>query len=319
MTTTLPLPANPASQVKPVQPDLLCWRCASVLCPLTDTTPLVCAPCGAVTSCPSGIWQSLSPDRALAYDRFIAEYEFIRRAEGRASQDPAYYRALPFTGPADRLRAQWAIRASTFRYIQQYLLPRTPARILDLGAGNGWLSHRLALLGHQPVAVDLLTNSTDGLGAAVHYAPVRFPRVQASLDQLPFADATFDLAIFNASFHYSENYRETLAEALRVVRREGSVLLADTPWYADEAQGELMVKEKHAAFQSAYGFASDSIHHQEFLTPRRLDHLADTLHLKWQVYKPFYGLKWALRPLRARLAHRRTPSHFRIFVASRQP
>ena len=39
-------------------------------------------------------------------------------------------------------------------------------RILDLGAGNGWMSYRLALQGHLPIAVDLLTNDRDGLGAA---------------------------------------------------------------------------------------------------------------------------------------------------------
>jgi hypothetical protein len=41
-----------------------------------------------------------------------------------------------------------------------------------------------------PIAVDLLTNDQDGLGAAEHFKqrlPLSFPRFQAELDNLPFA------------------------------------------------------------------------------------------------------------------------------------
>ena len=40
-----------------------------------------------------------------------------------------------------------------------------PIRVLDVGAGNSWLSHRLASFGHQVVAVDRLDDELDGLGA----------------------------------------------------------------------------------------------------------------------------------------------------------
>jgi predicted RNA methylase len=44
-----------------------------------------------------------------------------------------------------------------------------PLDLLDLGAGTGWMSYRLALRGHHPVAVDLLNDDRDGLGAARHF------------------------------------------------------------------------------------------------------------------------------------------------------
>src|SRR5437868_5658951 len=47
---------------------------------------------------------------------------------------------------------------------------RRSLRILDLGAGNGWLANRLAERGHRVIAVDLLDDPLDGLGAARHYA-----------------------------------------------------------------------------------------------------------------------------------------------------
>jgi SAM-dependent methyltransferase len=312
-------------------PQLLCWRCQATLIALAGQAEARviehhCCHCGAITLCRSGIWRCLSPQQVSHYETFVRDYESIRAAEGRGSIDPAYYLALPYHDLTGALSAQWKIRARTFDSIaRQVLAPRArarhrPLRILDLGAGNGWLSYRLALLGHAPTAVDLLTNIRDGLGAAANYAPhlpTLFPRVQAALDQLPFPAESFDLAIYNASFHYAQDYRRTLAEALRCLRPGGSVVIADTPWYAREQSGEAMVQEKRARFQSLYGFRSCSIPSQEFLTPQRLDALAAHFHLAWQTISPFYGVAWALRPLRARLRGRRVPSQFRIYVADK--
>lgn len=193
-----------------------------------------------------------------------------------------------------------------------------PLDILDLGAGNCWLSYRLALRGHRPVAVDLLENEFDGLGAAKHYQsrlPYIFPRFRAELDRLPFGDEQFDVAIFNASLHYSEDYARTLGEALRCLRRPGWLIIADTAWYSSEESGRTMVEERQAAFQAKYGFASDALASQEFLTDERLRTLEQLFGLRWNAITPHYGLKWRLRPLMAKLRGRREPSRFRIFTA----
>ena len=134
----------------------------------------------------------------------------------------------------------------------------------------------MRLRGHLPVAVDLLLNPFDGLGAAEHYqrrVPGLFPRFRAELDRLPFADGQFDIAIFNASFHYSEDYTRTLAEALRCLRRPGKMIIADTPWYTRQQSGEAMLQERRTFFKAMYGFASNSLPSLEFLTDDRLEAL----------------------------------------------
>ncbi len=308
---------------------LLCWHCGTALSEITEATlndsgVSVCSHCGTATACRNGIWAAISPGRLDRFRQFIADYEFIRTAEGRGSSQPDYYLGLPYEDISGRNGKQWAIRAHTFQTIERLILTplarlhKRPLRILDLGAGNGWMSYRLALSGHLPIAVDLLTNEQDGLGAAVNYKRAidpLFPRVQAELERLPFPSFGFDLAIFNASFHYSEDYECTFAEALRCTRPGGVVVIADTPWYAKEESGERMVEERHKWFTEKYGFPSNSISSLEFLTPARLQRLKDCFQLSWKTIKPFYGVPWSLRSLRATLEGRRPPSKFRIYVA----
>ena len=289
-----------------------------------DHDEVACQTCSFATTQKSGIWLALPPDRQRHFARFMREYEHVRKLEGRGSASPDFYRALPFHDLTGRNASQWSIRARTFKHIAQNLLPvrsgnrNSPLKVLDLGAGNGWMSYRLACLGHQPVAVDLLTNTLDGLGAAIHYEsalPKLFPRFQADLDHLPFADDQFDCAIFNASFHYSENYKSTLSEAIRCLSPGGTIVIADTPTYSQESAGQKMIQERRQIFLKTFGCKSDSLQSGEYLTPARLLALEGNLQLEWRTHRVWYGYRWAARPLIARLKGRREPSHFRIYSA----
>jgi SAM-dependent methyltransferase len=283
-----------------------------------------CSDCGFQLSHEQGIWKALPSERLQYFDRFLTEYQLIRASEGRGSDDPDFYLALPYRDLTGRNKRQWAIRARTFRFLARRILPelqrRTEPRLrlLDLGAGNGWMSYRLALRGHFPVAVDLSVNHRDGLGAATHYLaelPTLFPRFQAELDHLPFADGQFDGVIFNASFHYSENYGHTLAEAVRCVRSGGIIVIADSATYRSEDHGQRMLQERRAAFVKQYGFPSDGLNSLEYLTPERLAAVAQPLDLCWDSHNPNYGLAWKMRPWLARITGRREPSQFRIYSA----
>ena len=295
----------------------------SRMAPSLFDSGLRCHVCGMQIRNQKGIWIALTPEREEHFRRFISEYQQVRADEGRGSDDASYYLALPFRDLSGRNQQQWSIRAKTYEYVEDHLFPPMESvmpslDVLDLGAGNGWLDYRLALRGHRPVAVDLLTNSSDGLGAASHYLErlsALFPRFQAEFARLPFCDAQFDCAIFNASFHYSENYHGVLGEAIRCVRPGGWIVITDSPWYRSDESGEKMLEERRQAFVQRYGFASDSIHSQEFLTDARLQVLAKRFGIDWQVYRPYYGIRWSLRPVIARLKKKRQPSEFRIYMA----
>lgn len=117
--------------------------------------------------------------------QFLREYGAVRHAEGRGSDDPAYYLALPYRDLSGQNDQQWQIRGRSFRYLERVILPplerraERPLDILDLGAGNCWMSYRLALRKHRPVALDIFSDQRDGLGAVRHY-PVPFQRSKHS-------------------------------------------------------------------------------------------------------------------------------------------
>jgi SAM-dependent methyltransferase len=269
-----------------------------------------------------GILEALPPERAAHYARFIEEYERIRAAEGRGGESESFYLCLPYTDISGRNCKQWEIRARSYDYLMAHVLrPNFPTGggwILDLGAGNCWMSFRLAAAGHHPFAVDLLTNDSDGLGAAEYYRrhlPGLFPRFRAELAHLPFQNEQFDAVIFNASFHYAEDYETVLRDALRCVKAGGMVVISDTPWYAHEGSGKQMVAERQVAFMHRYGTASDSIRSLEYLTDERLRELEERLSIRWTIHSPGYGFRWSMRPLVAKLRNRREPSRFQIYVA----
>ncbi len=300
------------------------WRDIALQCPRcrSSLSGLDCLQCGFHMQVHNDIFHALLPERTSHYARFISDYERIRAREGRGSEDEEFYLGLPYKDTSKKNSKQWEIRARSFDCLMEDVL--TPlargARILDLGAGNGWMSYRLAVSGFHPVAVDLLTNDLDGLAAAAHYHKhlgEPFPRFQAEMARLPFQDEQFDAIVYNASFHYAEDYEDCVREALRCLRFGGMVIICDTPWYSREESGRQMVAERHASFLQRFGTASASISSREFLTDQRLRLLEEQLSIRWTIHKPQYGVKWAMRPLMAWLRRKREPSRFRIYTAAK--
>lgn len=304
--------------------NIRCPRCAAMMQAAEDDLSFTCTECHFPMVLREGTWRALPIERTTYYAEFIQDYEFIRSAEGRGSSDSSYYLSLPYAPRSSSNRNQWKIRAKTFRFLQKEIFPALPAcpgesmRILDIGAGNCWLSYRMAQSGFRPVAIDLLVNEMDGLGAAKHYdthLSEPFPRFQAESVRLPFCDDQFDAAIFNASFHYAENYERTLREVFRCLKPTGTVIIADSPWYSCPKYGEQMLAERSARFFSCFGRFSNSIRSQEFITDERLHQLATALGITWECHAPYYGLQWSFRPWLAKLKKRREPATFRIYVA----
>lgn len=266
-----------------------------------------------------GIWRLLDAHDHARWNAFVDLYRAVREDEGwRRPLPSAWYQALPIVPGDDPHRFVWGVRAVSYRVLLKRIvgpLTRQLGRslsVVDLGAGNAWLAYRLAGLGHQVAAVDLDDDPLDGLGAWRNYGdPPPFVPVQASFETLPWPDQSFDLAVFNGALHYAPDAGAVLGEAVRVLRRQGRLAILDTPFYRHEASGRTMVEERDRRFEARHGRKS-STSHEDFLTRERLRAIGDQQAVSWRVWKPWYGLRWALRPWQNRLLGLREPARFLV-------
>lgn len=294
------------------------------LCPACGNVELdECGRCPACDACyasDSGVLQLLKAERRRELAPFLAGYSRIRAAEGRGSAASSYYTELPQCPAGHPLAHQWRIRARSYRRLSSLLSQELAigALVLDLGAGCGWLSHKLAAQNLRPCAIDINTNDQDGLRASRHFA-TRFPCVEAEFDSLPMNAGIADAAIFNASLHYSTDLERTFREILRIVKPGGLIIVLDSPIYRDAASGRQMVVEQHADFELRFGDRSDRLASVGFLTFADLDRLSRRFGLTWRVSRPWYGWRWAIRPAIAAVLGRREPATFAIVHARRPP
>lgn len=90
------------------------------------------------------------------------------------------------------------------------------ARVLDAGCGSGKYAAPLAAAGYRVHGIDLFRSPTFGYP---------FPYACATLDRLPFADASFDAAYALSMIYYLPAPERALRELARVLVPGGRVLI----------------------------------------------------------------------------------------------
>jgi SAM-dependent methyltransferase len=151
-----------------------------------------------------------TPDHVLrnrvAWDRLAADYA-IAGLRNWAAQEPAW--------------GIWGVPDAHLGILPSAL---AGADSLELGCGTGYVSAWLARRGSRPVGLD---NSAAQLATAAALQDrfgLHFPLIQASAEQIPMADAAFDLVIseYGASI-WCDPYA-WIPEAARVLRPGGQLI-----------------------------------------------------------------------------------------------
>lgn len=286
-----------------------------------DYRTLTCQDSGTNYAKVDGVWHLIAPERMELFNTFIHEYETVRQAEGR-SDSAETYAQLPYAQPNHPLAEMWRQRTISFEaFLEIVLIPKEKTKkqlsIIDLGAGNGWMSNRLAERGHCVAAVDLTINGFDGLGVHQHYGQ-DIVSIQAEFDHLPLASDQFDLAVFNASLHYSADYGTTLNEALRLLNRAGTLAVIDTPVYQKEQSGMQMVAEREKAFEAKHRFKSNSLGSKNFLTQTQISDLQKELNRPIQIDHPVSAVRRGVRRLKTAVRGQREAAEFPILTIEKR-
>lgn len=286
-----------------------------------DTDRWRCASDGIELHLVRGIWRIVGEAADPRRARFLDGYRRIRAAEGWGSDDPEYYRSLPFRDTSGRHSEIWRIRAASFRMLESQVLgDRSALRLADLGAGSCWLAARLAGAGHEVVAIDFSDDPCDGLGAADSFAPPHsFERIEADFDAIPLAGGRLDAAIFNGSFHYTTDAATTLREARRLLRPAGVVVIMDTPVYRLAVSGTRALQERSRDGSGRHPIAKEDHAMEAFLTRRRLHRIGRESGFEWTLHHLPLGLRWHLRPWLNLLCGRREPARFPLIVGRLVP
>jgi arsenite methyltransferase len=120
------------------------------------------------------------------------------------------------------------------RLLLDTLRPQPGDKVLDIGSGPGFLAIELA----EAVGPDGAVHGLDPSESMLALSRARSPRPrsaplefhQGDANMLPFQDDSFDVVTVTQVYEYVEDMAGALAEAHRVVRPGGRMLVLDTDW-----------------------------------------------------------------------------------------
>lgn len=213
---------------------------------------LHCKDCNVGYGITNQIPSLIIPERLNEIASFCEKYDAVRLREGWASEMLDYYLELPFRDLSGRHALEWQLRAQSFRFLKNWLKQNygnRSLRILDIGAGSGWMSRLLADQ-HDIFALDV-NPGPHGL-AALPAEQRRFMAAQAELERLPLAGNSFDLVIANASLHYTHDLAQVFKQVSSVLRPGGQFLVMDSPVYPTR-EAARAAYERSRAYYAQHG------------------------------------------------------------------
>lgn len=162
---------------------------------------------------------------------FEERYNQVRSKEGRIYADEML-RVLPDVPANHQYYSEWTVRKRSSHCLIRYLAAKNrPLHIVEIGCGNGWLSHRLSLISGarvtgQDINLAELQQAARVFGGASN---IRF--VCGDIYTDGFAVREADIIVFAASIQYFPSLEKTLQLSLQQLAPGGEIHILDSPFY----------------------------------------------------------------------------------------
>jgi ArsR family transcriptional regulator len=131
-------------------------------------------------------------------------------------------------GEWDRIRALHIPEEQVEGALLEFVGPSQVSSYLDLGTGTGRILELVAPRASRAVGIDLNGEMLTLARARIERASLNHVQVRrGDLFQLPYGDNSFDLITVHQVLHYLEDPSAAVAEAARVLRPGGRLVIAD--------------------------------------------------------------------------------------------
>jgi ubiquinone/menaquinone biosynthesis C-methylase UbiE/DNA-binding transcriptional ArsR family regulator len=211
-------------------------------------------------------------DRWLDADsRAVLAADAVRLAAVRSDRAEAAQRYFAAQAEVwDSIRSLHVAESAVEQAIERALADRPLGRLLDVGTGTGRMIELLGPRAMQAIGVDKSSEMLRLARVKLESAGIPSSLRQADMYALPLADGSADSIVIHQVLHYAHNPAAALAEAARVLRPGGRLLVVD---FAAHDREELRTRDAHLRL----GFSDEAMEgwfRAAGLEPDLTEHLA---------------------------------------------
>mgnify|MGYP000244384419 CR=1 FL=1 len=191
-------------------------------------------------------------------------YLKVRSQEQWLASDAAL-KLLPNTPKKDVHAYEWQIRARSADKLVSYLqsLKLSPSDwLLDIGCGNGWLSHLLAQ--HTPakmLAIDINLQELEQGARVFNRENLSFAYLDLFSDSL--LPHSFKFVLAGSCLQYFADARALINLGLHLLAPGGEFHIMDSPFYSKTGVDDARSRSRDYYRQLGYGQMSEYYHHHD--------------------------------------------------------
>ena len=203
--------------------------------------------------------------------REVLAADAVRLAAVRADRAEAAARYFSVQAQVwDSIRSLHVAESAVEQAIQKALGDRPVGRLLDVGTGTGRMIELLGPAAAQAIGIDKSSEMLRLARVKLEAAGIPSSLRQADMYALPLAEGSADSVVVHQVLHYAQNPAAAVAEAARVLRPGGRLLVVD---FAAHEREDLRTKDAHLRL----GFSDEAMagwFGAAGLEPDKTEHLA---------------------------------------------